>query len=64
MPAAVVGERLRALGSRDLLWVDGWFEMWFLIGVTVTISGIWVAAKIRGMEDWDDEDDLESGKRH
>ncbi|KAI4150302.1 MAG: hypothetical protein LQ340_004156 [Diploschistes diacapsis] len=62
MPAQVVGERLRALGSRDLLWVDGWFEGWFLAGVAVTTVGVWVAAKIRGIEEWDDEEDVEMGK--
>ena len=62
MPAQVVGERLRALGSRDLLWVDGWFEGWFLAGVAVTAAGVWVAAKIRGIDEWDDEEDVEMGK--
>lgn len=64
MPADVVGERLRAMGSRDLLWVDGWFELWFLAGVFVTGLGIWVAAKIRGIEEWDDDEDVEMGKRY
>ena len=62
MPAQVVGERLRALGSQDLLWVDGWFEGWFLVGVAITAVGVWVAAKIRGIEEWDDEEDVEMGK--
>ena len=64
MPADVVGERLRAMGSRDLLWVDGWFELWFLAGVFVTGLGIWIAAKIRGMDEWDDDEDVEMGKRY
>ena len=64
MPADVVGERLRAMGSRDLQWVDGWFELWFLAGVFVTGLGIWIAAKIRGMEEWDDDEDVEMGKRY
>ena len=62
MPAQVVGERLKDLGGRDMLWVDGWFEAWFLGGVVVTVSGVWAGAKIRGIEEWDDEDDVEMGK--
>ena len=62
MPAQVVGDRLRALGSRDLLWVDGWFEGWFLAGVVVTAIGVWLTAKIRGIDEWDDEEDVEMGK--
>ena len=62
MPAQVVGERLKDLGGRDMLWVDGWFEAWFLGGVVVTMGGVWVGAKIRAIEEWDDEDDVEMGK--
>ena len=63
MPADVVGERLRAMGSRDLLWVDGWFETCFLAGVLVTGLGVWAASKIRSIDEWDDEEDVELGKR-
>ena len=63
MPVQVVGERLHGLGGGDMRWVDGWFEAWFLAGVVVTVGGVWIGAKIRGIEEWDDEDDdVEMGK--
>jgi len=53
---------LRGLGGGDMGWVDGWFEVWFLGGVGVTVVGIWVGGKLGGGDEWEDED-LEGGKR-
>ena len=61
MPGEVVGTRLRDLGGDDMQWVDGWFEMWFLLGAGVTIAGIWLGRKIAGIDEWDDEEDVEMG---
>lgn len=63
MPGQVVGEGLRGLGGREMSWVDGWFERWFLGAVVVTAAGIWVGKKIGGEEWADDDGDLEGGKR-
>ena len=69
MPGAVLGEGLGALGGKDgVLWIDGWFERWFLAGVILTILGIWVGRKVGGSDDWEEDeyDDgigLEGGKR-
>lgn len=57
-----VGEGLRGLEGGDMGWVDGWFEVWFLGGVGVTVVGIWVGGKLGGGDEWEDED-LEGGKR-
>ena len=63
MASQAVGEGLRGLGGAgEMGWVDGWFEVWFLGGVLVTLVGIWVGRKIGGGEEWED-DDLEGGKR-
>lgn len=63
MPGQVVGEGLRGLGGREMGWVDGWFEKWFLGSVGVTTVGIWIGRKVGG-EEWDDEDgDVEMAKR-
>ena len=62
MPGEVVGERLRGLGGTNLQWVDGWFEAWFIGGVLVTGVGVWVARKIRSLDEWDDDEDIEMGK--
>lgn len=63
MPGQVVGEGLRGLGGREMGWVDGWFERWFLGAVAVTAMGIWIGRKLGGEEWEDDEGDLEMGKR-
>lgn len=60
------GEGLRGLGGTQgaVGWVDGWFEVWFLGGVAVTVLGIWVGRKVGGWgEEWEDEEDVEGGKR-
>ena len=50
-----------------MMWVDAWFERWFLCGVLVTSVGIWVGRQIGGSDEWDDAHDegseLEMGKR-
>lgn len=56
MPGQVMGEGLRALGRKEMGWVDGWFELWFLGGVAVTGLGIWVGRKLGdGEEEWEVE---------
>ena len=62
MPGKVVGERLSSLGGQDLQWVDAWFESWFLGGVVLTGVGVWVSKKIKSLDEWDDEEDIEMGK--
>lgn len=72
MPGAVVGEGLGALGGKEGVgWIDGWFERGFLAGVIVTTFGIWFGRKVGGGADWEDggvdeydeQNDLEAGKR-
>ena len=63
MPGQVVGQGLDGLGGKDMGWVDGWFEFWFLVGVGITALGIWIGTKITGGDDWDDDGDIETGKR-
>ena len=61
MPGEVVS-KLQDLGGTDMLWVDGWFEAWFLAGVAVTAAGIWLGRTIAGDDDyWDDDADVEMG---
>ncbi|MCJ1373709.1 hypothetical protein MMC20_004938 [Loxospora ochrophaea] len=57
-----VKEGLKDLGGGEMGWVDGWFEVWFLGGVFVTGAAVWVGRKVAG-EEWDDEADVEMGKR-
>ncbi|MCJ1442358.1 MAG: hypothetical protein MMC23_002852 [Stictis urceolatum] len=61
MPGEVVSDRLKTLGGTDMMWVDGWFEEWFLGGVGVTVLGVWLGKKIAG-DDWDEDDEWEAGK--
>ena len=63
MSGQVVSDQLKNLGGTDMHWVDGWFEAWFLGGVTVTTLGIWASRKLGGIDDWEEDDDVESGKR-
>lgn len=61
MPGQVIGEGLRGLGRKNEMgWVDAWFELWFLGGVTVTGVGIWLGRKFGGDLD-DDEWELDCG---
>ncbi|MCJ1250791.1 hypothetical protein MMC30_008019 [Trapelia coarctata] len=62
MPGELVSKRLEALGGADMQWVDAWFEAWFLGGAAVTVVGIWAGRKMGGVEEWDDEADVEMGK--
>ena len=67
MPGQVVGDGLRALGGREMGWVEVWFERWFLAGAGLTAGGIWIGRKWRfsGASDgdyyWADDDDIDVG---
>ncbi|MCJ1339137.1 hypothetical protein MMC09_004426 [Bachmanniomyces sp. S44760] len=63
MSGQAVSEGLKGLGGTEMGWVDGWFDRWFLAGVIVTGAGIWVGRKIGDGSDWDDDGDVEMGKR-
>ena len=66
MPGQVVSDQLKNLGGNDMIWVDGWFEAWFLGGVLITACAIWASRKITGADEWGDDiddDDVEVGKR-
>ena len=63
MPGDIVGEGLNGLGGKEMGWMDGWFEFWFLTGVGVTSAGIWISRKIAGGDEWNDDEDMEMGKR-
>ncbi|RFU33917.1 hypothetical protein B7463_g2441, partial [Scytalidium lignicola] len=54
-----------ALGSPlEPIFVDRWFEGWFLLASVGTTIGIWVGRKVGGRNDWDDfEDDVELGHK-
>ncbi|KAH8821729.1 Abscisic acid G-protein coupled receptor-domain-containing protein [Xylogone sp. PMI_703] len=54
-----------ALGSPlEPVFVDRWFEGWFLLASVATTVRIWVGRKIGGRNDWDDfEDDVELGHK-
>ena len=62
MPGKVVNDRLKSLGGTDMQWVDGWFEIWFLCGVTVTCMGIWFGRKIGADDEWDEDEIVEMEK--
>lgn len=64
MPGQVVGEGLRALGGREMGWLDAWFERWFLAGVLLTAGGIWLGRKFAGgiYGAYDDDDYDEEGE--
>lgn len=64
MPGQVVNDRLKGLGGSNMQWVDGWFDVWFMGGVVLTVAGIWVGKKLVGdTSDWEDDGDVEMGKR-
>lgn len=54
-----------ALGSPlEPMFVDRWFEGWFLLASLGTAFGIWFGRKVVGRNDWDDlEDDVELGHK-
>lgn len=58
------GERLEGLEG---VWVEGWFDGWFLVGVGATGVGIWVGRKFGAegsFDDWDDYGgDVELGQK-
>ncbi|MCJ1313861.1 hypothetical protein MMC25_007541 [Agyrium rufum] len=62
MPGRVVSMKLKGLGGEDMAWVDAWFEVWFLVGVGVTAGGIWVGRKVKSVNGWEDDEEIEMGK--
>lgn len=60
---SVISSALGAGEGIEMAWVDRWFEGWFLTASALTGLGIWVGRKVGGGGDWDDEDDVEMGKR-
>jgi len=54
-----------ALGSPlEPMFVDRWFEGWFLLASLGTTFGIWFGRKVVGRNDWDEfEDDVELGHK-
>ena len=66
MPQEVGSVISSALGAGDTVemgWVDSWFEGWFLTASALTAAGIFLGRKLGGGSDWDDDEDMELGKR-
>lgn len=66
MPREVGSVISSALGAGEAIemgWVDRWFEGWFLTASALTAAGIFLGRKLGGGSDWDDDEDMEMGKR-
>lgn len=52
-------------GALSPVFVDGWFEGWFLTGSAVTALGLWLGRRLSGGrdEDWDDYGNEEMGAK-
>ncbi|KAM3562263.1 hypothetical protein ARSEF4850_002832 [Beauveria asiatica] len=52
-------------GALSPVFVDGWFEGWFLTGSAVTALGLWLGRRLSGGrdEDWDDYGSEEMGAK-
>lgn len=51
-------------GALSPVFVDGWFEGWFLTGSAVTVLGLWLGRRLSGgEEDWDDYGGEEMGAK-
>ncbi|KAI9820279.1 MAG: hypothetical protein M1827_005901 [Pycnora praestabilis] len=61
--SSVISEALGA--PLEPIFVDRWFEGWFLAASALTAAGIFIGKKFSGGEEWDDDDEgaLEMGKR-
>ncbi len=60
---SVISSALGAGEAVEMGWVDRWFEGWFLTASALTAAGIFVGRKVGGGSDWEEEDDIELGKR-
>lgn len=60
---SVISSALGAGEGIEMGWVDSWFEGWFLTASALTAVGIFLGRKLGGGSDWDDDEDVEMGKR-
>ncbi len=60
---SVISSALGAGEAVEMGWVDPWFEGWFLTASALTAAGIFVGRKLGGGSDWEEEEDMEMGKR-
>jgi hypothetical protein len=59
--SGVVGDALRS--SLEPVFVEGWFQGWFLVGCAVTAGAIWIGRKVAGEDGWDDLGMEEMGQK-